>query len=553
MNFLKFKIFIFYLATLLVLLSLASLTTITSTIEKSKITNDTPFSPIYGTTLHGMAVELPMYGSNIYASNTDSFFVSKFDTSGNFVNQHFIYLNDHPTTLACSKEGALYVGKNNGGVNKYTFTGGTIALDFISDIKATVILPAYGILYVADIENQRIGKYSSLNGYAINPNYITNVNAIALEILENKLFVATGLENKIRIYNRETGDLIDSNIAAGFNIRGTNSLFISDDSSLFFDSYNDSVQLINDTLETVGFNKKLFKFKEINGENKIDLFLSTYEKFQPDLFWHPDCKYCNRSGWEYEIPIGKRPNCKILVVYSWKHHYNRTGDPNLFCPDNHNCGSIPYVGQRIKYCPDSTTMNCPCQSDDWPLPVELSSFTAAVNSRDVKLTWNTSSELNNNGYEIQRSFANSDFTKIGFVKGKGTVNAPSDYSFEDKNLSTGRYYYRLKQIDFNGNFKFYDLSNEVVIGVPNKFSLLQNYPNPFNPVTKIRYDIPLSGNVSMKIYDNIGREVKSIINEFKDAGYYTVEFNGSNFASGIYYYKLETGNFTATKKMVLLK
>ena len=89
--------------------------------------------------------------------------------------------------------------------------------------------------------------------------------------------------------------------------------------------------------------------------------------------------------------------------------------------------------------------------------------------------------------------------------------------------------------------------------IPNTFYLDQNYPNPFNPVTKIRYDIPNSGNVSLKIYDNIGREVKTLVNEFKDAGYYTVEFNGSNFASGIYYYKLETSNFTATKKMILLK
>ncbi|MBK7158599.1 MAG: T9SS type A sorting domain-containing protein [Ignavibacteria bacterium] len=152
-----------------------------------------------------------------------------------------------------------------------------------------------------------------------------------------------------------------------------------------------------------------------------------------------------------------------------------------------------------------------------------------------------------------RSEKDQSWTSVGFVKGAGNSAEPNSYTFIDRNLNSGKYNYRLKQIDFNGNFKFYDLSNEVVIGVPNKFSLHQNYPNPFNPVTKIRYDIPVSGNVSMKIYDNIGREVKSIINEFKDAGFYTVEFNGSNFASGIYYYKLETGNFTATKKMVLLK
>ncbi len=190
---------------------------------------------------------------------------------------------------------------------------------------------------------------------------------------------------------------------------------------------------------------------------------------------------------------------------------------------------------------------------DDPLPVELTNFTSLVTGSDLILNWTTASEENNSGFEIQRSSKDQIWSAAGFVKGAGNSAEPNSYTFNDRNLNSGIYNYRLKQIDFNGNFKYYDLSNEVVIGIPDKFSLHQNFPNPFNPVTKIRYDIPVSGNVSMKIYDNIGREVKSIINEFKDAGYYTVEFNGINFASGVYYYKLETGNFTATKKMVLLK
>ena len=188
-----------------------------------------------------------------------------------------------------------------------------------------------------------------------------------------------------------------------------------------------------------------------------------------------------------------------------------------------------------------------------PLPVELTLFLSNVLNHSVNLIWTTSIESNNSGFEIQHSAADKIWTSIGFVNGAGNSAEPNRYTFTDRNLNSGVYNYRLKQIDFNGNFKYYDLSNEVVIGVPDKFSLHQNYPNPFNPVTKIRYDLPNSGKVSLKIYDNIGREVITLISEFKDAGYYTVEFDGSNFASGIYYYKLETGNFVATKKMVLLK
>ena len=220
---------------------------------------------------------------------------------------------------------------------------------------------------------------------------------------------------------------------------------------------------------------------------------------------------------------------------------NNGGHFVLYYNGPDSCGNTIILGSKHVYV-------------DNPLPVELTNFISVVTESDLTLNWSTSSEVNNSGFEVMRSEKDQSWTSsVGFVKGAGNSAEPNSYTFIDRNLNSGIYNYRLKQIDFNGNFKFYDLSNEVVIGVPNKFSLHQNYPNPFNPVTKIRYDIPVSGNVSMKIYDNIGREVKSIINEFKDAGFYTVEFNGSNFASGIYYYKLETGNFTATKKMILLK
>ena len=190
-----------------------------------------------------------------------------------------------------------------------------------------------------------------------------------------------------------------------------------------------------------------------------------------------------------------------------------------------------------------------------PLPVEMSSFTSHVSGRNILLEWTTSSELNNSRFEIERSI-NNDWTKIGEVSGKGTVTVPSDYSYSDRGLNSGTYNYRLKQIDFNGNFAYHNLSNEVVIGVPASFELNQNYPNPFNPGTKIEYSIPNDGKVKLTIYDAMGKEVKTLIDNNQSAGYYTVDFNASGLASGIYYYRLEVNgqsNFTDTKKMLLLK
>lgn len=189
---------------------------------------------------------------------------------------------------------------------------------------------------------------------------------------------------------------------------------------------------------------------------------------------------------------------------------------------------------------------------DAPLPVELSSFTSIINRRDVTLNWITASETNNSGFEIERS-SNGVWTKIGNVNGNGTVSTPVNYSFTDRNLNSGSYNYRLKQIDFNGNFEYFNLNNEVNIGIPVKYDISQNYPNPFNPSTKINYDLPVDGKVSLKLFDMSGKEVATLVNEVKTAGYYTVSFNAMNLSSGVYFYRLNAGDFSATKKMMLIK
>jgi len=189
------------------------------------------------------------------------------------------------------------------------------------------------------------------------------------------------------------------------------------------------------------------------------------------------------------------------------------------------------------------------------MPVNLMSFNSSVISRDVRLQWATSSETNNAGFEIQKlSKGTKEWNSVGFVNGNGNKNTVSQYSFTDYKLNKGTYQYRLKQIDNNGSFQYHTLKGFVEIGTPSKFSLSQNYPNPFNPVTKIDFQIPNDTKVTLQIYDVSGRKVLTLINnEFKTADFYTINFNGSQLSSGVYFFKLITDKFSDTKKMILLK
>ncbi|MBK6507756.1 MAG: T9SS type A sorting domain-containing protein [Ignavibacteria bacterium] len=180
---------------------------------------------------------------------------------------------------------------------------------------------------------------------------------------------------------------------------------------------------------------------------------------------------------------------------------------------------------------------------DEPYPVNMTALVSSVSGRNALLNWSTSSELNNSGFEIQRAIENGklkieNWNKIGFVSGSGTTNAPKDYSYADRNLETGKYKYRLKQLDFNGNFDYFELAEVVSIGIPDKYDLSQNYPNPFNPVTTINYDLPTDGIVTIKVYDILGRELKTLVNEMKTAGYHKIQFNAADLASGAYFYRL---------------
>ncbi|MEE9431721.1 MAG: T9SS type A sorting domain-containing protein [Melioribacteraceae bacterium] len=205
---------------------------------------------------------------------------------------------------------------------------------------------------------------------------------------------------------------------------------------------------------------------------------------------------------------------------------------------------------------------------DAALPVELSSFSISTTKDDnVSLKWETETEVNNYGFEIERKIQvssienqdkNQSWQMVGFVEGHGNSNSPKFYKYLDKTVNFGKYNYRLKQIDIDGSFEYSDIV-EADLGLPTKFSLSQNYPNPFNPTTTISYNIPtLEANenfrsVQLNIYDVLGNEVSSLVNKQQPAGNYKVQFDASKLSSGVYYYQLKSGSFVKTKKMMLMK
>jgi hypothetical protein len=207
--------------------------------------------------------------------------------------------------------------------------------------------------------------------------------------------------------------------------------------------------------------------------------------------------------------------------------------------------------------------------DDWssgnnatPLAVQLTSFTVQIIPENfAKLDWTTSSEINNYGFRIQRrSGKDQPFADLAgvFIAGHGTTSEPQTYAYTDKTAGAGTWSYRLHQIDQDGSSHFSDeVTVSVLTGIeetaPIAYGLMQNYPNPFNPSTLIQYDLPKSGYVSLKVYDNLGKEVAALVDGEMAAGRHAVQYHPANLASGTYFYRIQAGEFTQTRKFILLK
>jgi hypothetical protein len=187
------------------------------------------------------------------------------------------------------------------------------------------------------------------------------------------------------------------------------------------------------------------------------------------------------------------------------------------------------------------------------IPVELTSFNAIYNKINITLHWETATELNNKGFNVERSTDKNDWKSIAFVKGNGNSTSPKEYSYIDNDLFSGgtKFQYRLKQIDYDGSFEYTKIVEVIVM--PEQYALSQNYPNPFNPSTVLEFSIPKESFVEVKVFDVLGNEVITLAKNNYAAGTYKTDFNADDLPSGIYIARLTAGNFIQTKKMLLLK
>ncbi|HCY75889.1 MAG TPA: hypothetical protein DHV28_08195 [Ignavibacteriales bacterium] len=299
----------------------------------------------------------------------------------------------------------------------------------------------------------------------------------------------------------------------------------------------------------------------LRGEAQNDLFIRRYQGGVQTNTTYPTYNFTANHYYKYKISASNTILIQYLddtLVRTWNDVGSGISSGGIGLGNyGDNSHPVYYDDVRIRsYATVEPTATVGNEIAN-PLPVELSSFSASIIGSSVKLNWRTETEVNNYGFEIERKVGSGqssvgNFEKIGFVNGNGNSNSPKSYSFEDNGLTPGEYSYRIKQIDNDGQFE-YSKTIEVDFNSPKLFELSQNYPNPFNPKTTIRFSIPEAGNVKISLYNPLGQEVSTILNEVRESGTHIVNFDASELNSGMYIYKLESGSFIQTRKMILLK
>ncbi|MDP2365663.1 MAG: T9SS type A sorting domain-containing protein [Ignavibacteria bacterium] len=397
-----------------------------------------------------------------------------------------------------------------------------------------------------------VGDLLTAHGYTAHSGGGTNPITVIAGNLTYPIYPSAGLGNMIRIIN--TGEDVNKNLAADITT-GTvyASMLVNIDSARTLGDY--FFHLGPNPISTT-FRSRIFVKLALNGNLAFGLSVGSTTTVPPV---YTDSVYSTATTYlvvvAYEIVSGTTND----IVKLWV-------NPSLAGPvppalltltdagqTDINIGSYAFrqggaaSGPFLKL--DGLIIGT---SWNYIVPVELTSFSSSVNGKNVTLNWTTATETNNSGFDVERKSANSNWQRIGFVNGNGTTTEKQSYSYADKNLSEGKYSYRLKQVDFNGTFEYSNVI-EVLVATPNKFELSQNYPNPFNPTTSISFALPQAGNVKLSVYNLLGQEVQTLINSFMESGSHAVNFEATNLNSGIYLYKLEANGLTSVRKMTLLK
>ena len=287
---------------------------------------------------------------------------------------------------------------------------------------------------------------------------------------------------------------------------------------------------------------------------------STYTDIDPFRYWGVKIFGTNTPTYSVVYNYNGHPGIidenALNLVYR-NNLFDNTWE-DLFAVLDPNANTLTKTGQ--------TGTEFTLVSSNDPLPVELSIFNAVKLQSGVKLTWRTETEVGNYGFNVERRVFLStlneqkygDWVTLGFIEGQGNSNLPKDYSFLDNNLPVGKYNYRLKQIDTDGNHEYSKII-EIDLGLPTKFELMQNYPNPFNPMTTISFSVPEAGDVKLTVFNLLGEEVTSLINGYKEAGIHSINFDATDLNSGFYLYRIvidtpdKAGKYVQSKKMMLIK
>ena len=332
--------------------------------------------------------------------------------------------------------------------------------------------------------------------------------------------------------------------------------------------------------DTIKINDKLYFKIECRDAYTETITRITYDRLEGDslyfrltnetevLIWN----FKVDSGMTRVVPVEQDTSCFIISVYhrdpyvlwgiSTECLYIRSG---VCCPEVSPDTSWGWGGDLYLAnfgcldCQDGLLMGAVIDGTEYgnlyPLPVELISFTAGLDDNMVKLKWQTATEINNLGFGLFRkeSAPDAEFKQIVFIPGVGTTMENQNYSYNDITSFSGKVFYRLVQYDFDGTSKIIgnlELNSNTTV---NDFVLYQNHPNPFNPVTTINYQIPTADFVVLKIFNSLGKEIKTIVNEYQKEGLHTINFDASEISSGVYFYQISSGNFISTKKMVVIK
>jgi len=507
----------------------------------------------------GMAFDA---SSNLYVTNFSNSAVHKYDNFGNYVGT-FGSGYSTPESIVFDGSGNAYVGNLGNGIRKYNSTGTFLSTSYAGRVDF-MDLQSDQCTMLRDFEGSTIETHDICTNTA-GATFASGLSqAFALRIIPTGPFAGHVLIadlGNIKRFNaagvlQTTYDATGENAWFALNLDPDGVTFWSADfgtSNVY--RFNISTGAVVTSWNTGTGSNTVFGLA-LQGEITAAtiLFIHTLPRFAINPVNTQHCVTSTVTDQNGNFISGEIVDFQVVGcnATSGSGTTNASGQVQFCYVGTQVCCDTIYATIRSTGRRDTVIK---CWDDAGP--VELNSLTSSVSGKDVSLFWSTTSELNNSGFDIERTSGNEVWTKVGFAEGFGTTNETKNYTFVDRNVASGKYNYRLKQIDFNGNFAYYYLSNEVIVGIPSQFNLLQNYPNPFNPTTKIDFELPVDGNIKLFVYDNSGKEVAMIANGYKSAGYYTVDFNAANLASGIYFYKLEfsngTQNMSKVLKMTVLK